>query len=257
MPDTCIAAQMFTIRKQCQTASDLAASAAKVKQIGYGAVQVSGIGKDIDPAEVARILKGEGLICAATHVRFEALLENFEAEVEKHRLWECDHPAIGSMPKPMRNPEGVLEFARQADEVGRKLVEAGFADFSYHNHDFEFQKTGGVTWLELIYENTDPKHLAAELDTHWVQAGGGDPAAWIERLAGRTSVLHLKDYARGPEGRQFAEVGAGNLNWKAILAAARKAGVQWYCVEQDDCYGRDPFESLKISYENLREMGLE
>jgi sugar phosphate isomerase/epimerase len=60
-----------------------------------------------------------------------------------------------------------------------------------------------------------------------------------------------------PEREQrFAEIGEGNLNWPAILAAAAESGVEWYLVEQDRCYNRDPFESLDISYRNLRAMGL-
>jgi len=56
--------------------------------------------------------------------------------------------------------------------------------------------------------------------------------------------------------QRFAEIGEGNLNWTAILDAAKKGGVEWYLVEQDRCYDRDPFESLAISYRNLVKMGL-
>ena len=45
------------------------------------------------------------------------------------------------------------------------------------------------------------------------------------------------------------------MNFAGILAACRRAGVEWYAVEQDICQ-RDPFESLAISFRNLREMGL-
>ena len=60
------------------------------------------------------------------------------------------------------------------------------------------------------------------------------------------------------EGREqrFAEVGEGNLNWEAILEAGKASGTRWYIVEQDRCYDRDPFESLKISFHNLKGMGL-
>ncbi len=54
----------------------------------------------------------------------------------------------------------------------------------------------------------------------------------------------------------MAEIGEGNLDWPGILAACREANVQWYAVEQDICPG-DPFESLKISYQNLKQMGVE
>ena len=132
-------------------------------------------------------------------------------------------------------------------------------DFSYHNHNHELIKIQGhKTWLELFYENTDPATVKAEIDVHWITAGGGDPAQWVARYPGRQPLLHLKDFVMGPDGkeRRFAEIGEGNLNWPAILSAARQAKVEWYFVEQDLCYGRDPFDSLKISLENLRAMGL-
>ena len=55
--------------------------------------------------------------------------------------------------------------------------------------------------------------------------------------------------------QRYAEVGEGNLNWPAILNACIYAGVEWYIIEQDSCYERDPFESLGISLNNLKEMG--
>jgi len=53
----------------------------------------------------------------------------------------------------------------------------------------------------------------------------------------------------------MAEVGEGNLNWPRIVAACKKAGVEWYIVEQDTCE-RDPFESLAISLRNIKAMGI-
>jgi sugar phosphate isomerase/epimerase len=94
------------------------------------------------------------------------------------------------------------------------------------------------------------------LDTYWVQHGGGDPAAWILKLKGRMPVIHLKDMVIADKQQTMAEVGEGNLNWPAILSACQEAGVEWYAVEQDICR-RNPFESLAISYRNLKAMGLE
>jgi sugar phosphate isomerase/epimerase len=53
----------------------------------------------------------------------------------------------------------------------------------------------------------------------------------------------------------MAEVGEGNLNWQRILPACKAADVEYLLVEQDICY-RDPFESLQISFNNLKEMGV-
>jgi sugar phosphate isomerase/epimerase len=54
----------------------------------------------------------------------------------------------------------------------------------------------------------------------------------------------------------MAEVGNGNLNWEGITKACREAGTKWYIVEQDNCNGRDPFDSVADSLRNMKAMGL-
>ncbi len=255
MGDSRIAAQMYTLREFLKTPRDIARTLAKVKAIGYEAIQFSGFGP-CEPAKIAGMLEGEGLACVSSHTSLQRLEEELPEFIEEHRLWGCKHTAIAYMPKEFHSEKGIREFAAKVNKIGKTLAAEGIV-LAYHNHNFEFAKAGGKTWLELIYDNTDPENLQAEIDTYWVQAGGGDPAEWIRKYAGRVPVLHAKDMIIGPDNKQrFAEVGEGNLNWHAILSASKDAGVEWYCVEQDDCYERDPFESLKISLENLREMGL-
>ena len=83
---------------------------------------------------------------------------------------------------------------------------------------------------------------------------GGDPAAWIRKVAGRIPCVHLKDMGVSNAREPFMmEVGEGNLNWPEILKACKAAGVKWYIIEQDVCY-RDPFDSLETSLKNLQQM---
>jgi sugar phosphate isomerase/epimerase len=256
MTQPIIAAQLYTIREFTQTAADFAASLKKVRNIGYTAVQISAIGPMPD-AEVKAVVEAEGLTICNTHIGYERLWNDLGAVIEQHRLWNCKHVAIGSMPKAYREEgeAGYKRFAAEANQVGEKLHGAGLT-FSYHNHSFEFERFGGRTGLQLIYEESDPRYLQAELDTYWVQHGGADPVLWINKLAQRMPVVHLKDMAIIDNQQVMAEVGEGNLNWPGVLAACQESGVEWYAVEQDICR-RDPFESLKISYENLKAMGLE
>ena len=50
---------------------------------------------------------------------------------------------------------------------------------------------------------------------------------------------------------KHAGVGEGNLNWSSILPALYRTGTEWVVVEQDDCYGEDPYECLRRSYNNM------
>ena len=265
MTQAILAAQLYTIRDFTGTREDFASSMKKIADIGYTAVQVSAIGKNIAPEDVAKICQDNNLTICITHTAYDELTGDIDSVIARHKLWNTKHVAIGSMPAEFRSSglDGYLRFAEVANGIGEQLHAADLT-FSYHNHSFEFVKFDGRSGLEIFYAETDPRYVQAELDTFWVQHGGGDPAAWITMLKDRMPVIHLKDMVitdKDAEKIEFgtaqvmAEVGEGNLNWTAILDACRAANVEWYAVEQDICR-RDPFESLTISYNNLKAMGL-
>ncbi len=245
---------MYTLREFCQTAEDMAKSLRKVKELGYEAVQLSGHGADITAEEIKAMLDEVQLKVVATHVPYERLRDETDQVIAEHKLWGCDFVAIGGLPVEYRNRDGYYQFAKEATEVARRL-KAGGLTFGYHNHDFELEKFDGRTGLEILYSESDPELFTSEIDTYWIQAGGGDPAQWIRDLKGRAHVVHFKDMAIRDRKQIFAEIGEGNLNWPAIIDACKEAGVQWYIVEQDRCE-RDPFESLAISLRNMKAMGL-
>ena len=250
---TKIAAQLYTVRDFTKTPRDIAATLKKIKQLGYGAVQLSALGP-IEPKELKKILDSEGLIVCTTHTPYERIRDEMEKVVYEHHLWGCKYIAIGSMPGEYRNAQGFSRFAKEASEVGRKLKANGLT-FGYHNHSFELEKFNGHTGLDILYKESDPQVFTAEIDTYWIQHGGGDSASWIRKLKGRVPLVHLKDMGISDGKQVMAEVGEGNLNWQEILKACNEAGVKWYIVEQDICQ-RDPFESLAISLKNLQDMGL-
>lgn len=257
MSNSVIAAQLYTVREFTKTPADVAETLKKVSAIGYRVVQISAF-RPIDPQEVKTMLDGEGLTCCITHIDYDRLTDDLPAVIDQHKLWECKHVAVGSMPGPYQENgvDGIKKFAEEANEIGRKLHEAGLT-FSYHNHSFEFVRVGDKTMMDILFEETDPRYVQAELDTYWVQHGGADVIQWINKMKNRMPVIHVKDMTIEPPRTQvMAEVGEGNLNWPGILEACKEAGVEYYAVEQDICPG-DPFDSLAISYKNLRAMGLE
>jgi sugar phosphate isomerase/epimerase len=249
-----IAAQLYTVRDFLKTPEDIAASLKKVKQIGYDSVQVSGVGP-IDSKELKALADQEQLTICATHIPYSDF-DNIDEVIKKHQIWDCKYVGLGGLPPEYRtSKEGYSKFAKEFSEVGRKLHDAGLK-FIYHNHEFEFVKFDGRTGMDILFEESDPDVFDFELDLHWVQAGGADPVEWIRKVDGRMKVVHLKDWAvTADRERRFAEVGEGNMNYPAILKACDAAGVEWGAVEQDQCYGNDPFDSLAISLRNLHKLG--
>jgi sugar phosphate isomerase/epimerase len=247
-----VAAQLYTLRDQIKTPADIAVSMKKVREIGYTSVQVSGMGP-IEESELMKILDGEGLTCCATHEPGDVIRKSPEIVVERLNKLSCKYTAY---PYPsgvdFSNPNDVSSLASDLDKAGAALREAGQV-LGYHNHAIEFLRVGGKTLLETIYDTTNSENLVGEIDTYWVQYGGGDPVAWCERLAGRLPLIHLKDYGYLPENKPaFAEIGCGNLDFKKIVSAAEASGCEWFIVEQDTCSG-DPFDSLKMSFDYIRD----
>lgn len=245
---------LYTLRDYLKTKDDIARTFEKIKTIGYNNVEITSCGA-VSNTELAKLLKDNELNAVSTHSSFDRMKNDFDRIVDEHREIGCSHMCVGSMPGDMRGKkEGYIEFAKQASEVGLRLAEVGMS-FGYHNHNFEFHHFDGVSGQQLFMDHGDPKGFQFEIDTYWVQAGGADPALWIEKAAGRVPTVHMKDMLMLDGNQVFAEVGVGNLNWPAVLAACKKAGAKYLIVEQDRCY-RDHFESIAASIKNMKSWGL-
>jgi sugar phosphate isomerase/epimerase len=245
--------QMFTLRKYTQSEDDLKMALERVSRMGYRSIQISAFG-DVKPAAVAAICADNGLAIGGTHVAWDRYRHNLDQVIEEHQLWQCRHTAVGMIPpKTYLSMAGLAKFIDEVQPISDKLKAAGI-DFSYHNHAHEFRQFDGKPWLQHLYDGCSAETLKAELDTHWIQAGGADPAVWVERYGDRMPLLHLKDFAINDEyQRVFAPVGHGNMNWTTILAAARQHPIEYYFVEQDNCYGADEFDCLQQSYDYLHQ----
>jgi sugar phosphate isomerase/epimerase len=247
-----IAAELYTLREHLRDVDAIAAGLQRVRDMGYDGVEIAGLGP-IEPGHLARLLRDTGLVACSAHVRWERLRDETEAAIEDCRTWGCDHVAVPVLPNEYRDAAGYARFGAEAGEVAAALRTAGIA-LSYHNHAWELARFGAESGLEIIYRTSDPMLLGAQIDTYWVQYGGGSPGGWLRRLGGRTPTVHLKDMTVVDGDPAMAEVGEGNMDWTDLLAACREAGVRSLIVEQDYCQ-RDPFESLAISRRNLASLG--
>ncbi|GEA61183.1 sugar phosphate isomerase/epimerase family protein [Vibrio comitans] len=255
-----------------------------LKEMGFNAVEISQV--DMSEENVAEMERAvyelEMNICslsaytAQIHPSFpvDSFDLHFDKIVSDAKRLDVSYLRIGSLPfTHYGQPEKFIEFAKEMDMWGAKLREYGIKLF-YHNHHCEFDKVDGKVLFEHLVENTSAENIGFEIDVHWIQRAGLNPAKFIKKMAGRAELVHLKDYriatpsqedlmgslAKGDMNLffntiQFAEIGEGNLDFKEIIDACEESNVRYLPIEQDDTYGRDPFESLQISMDNLKKMG--
>jgi len=250
-----IAVQMYSVRDYCNDAHEMVETLKKVRSIGFLAVEMFSVGP-LPPHELARVLDGEGLTCCSTHEDAEELLTDPESVIERLNVLGCT-TTVYPFPRgqDFSNADGVKRLGKALNRSGKLFAKEGIT-LAYHNHNLEFHRLNGKTVFDWIMAETDPKAVATELDTYWIQAGGLDPVELLGRMKSRVPVLHLKDYGVDAKGKaMFEEIGSGNLDWDRILPAAKRAGCRWYVVEQDsDWDNGDPFQSLKMSLSYLKRL---
>lgn len=247
-----IGAQLYTIRDHLRTLEDYSLSLRKIADIGYKIVQISG-GCACDAQWLKKELDANGLQCVLTHFPEKRLREETAAVIADHNALDCKCVGLGQYKFRPEEGESVDQFVELYHPMAKELKAAG-KYFMYHNHAHEFRKENGRLVFDQLMERIPADEMGFTVDTYWVQRGGGDPAQWLEKLAGRIPCIHLKDYAHD---QVMAVVGEGNINFDRVFEKAEAGGTKYMLVEQDSCYGEDPFDCLKRSYEYLKAQGFE
>jgi sugar phosphate isomerase/epimerase len=144
------------------------------------------------------------------------------------------------------------ELVSIMNTLGEKCHNAGLK-LLYHNHDFEFMPLADGTVIEdVLLEKCNPDWVNFQMDLFWVTKANANALTYFEKYPGRFKAWHVKDMDK--EGK-FAPVGTGTIDFKSILAQKEKSGMEFYLVEQDQTFGIDPMEAIKISHKGLVDLG--
>ncbi|MFD1448739.1 sugar phosphate isomerase/epimerase family protein [Oceanobacillus profundus] len=254
----------------------------RLHELGFRAVEVSQILMTVENVQALKQASEEfNIEIAALSAGLEPMLpgapgetlsKDFEKIVEDCKTLNCNYIRIGMLPlNVMSDKDQILAFIERAEAMAERLAMHGI-ELYYHTHHIEFQKYDGEYLLDMMKNNTSK--LGFELDVHWIQRAGVNPVTFIQEYKDRIALLHLKDYRIGKLDVneddlkdmaaffhkftnliEFAEVGEGNLDIPAVIAAGLESGAKYFLIEQDDTYGRDPFDCLQTSAENLRKLG--
>ena len=268
-----VAYQVYSARDEAQ--KDLDAVLGTLKELGYDGVEFAGFyGHSAE--EVKALLEKHGLVAISSHVPFALIEADMFGTIAYHQAIGCKFIAIPYLDDQTR--PGAKGFAKTLAAIYRfagLMNEAGMT-LLYHNHDFEFITMCEQYGLDFLYDAVPASLLKTEIDICWVKYAGLDPAAYIRQYAGRTPVVHLKDFVGGKDGAtpygligldenekkepsafEFRPVGHGCQDVASVLTAGIEGGAEWFVVEQDmPAPGSTPLADAKKSIDSLKKLGL-
>lgn len=248
--------QLWTVRTVLQKGEQEFRETFKtLKSLGYDEVQTAGCygyeyGKYYD------MIKEAGIDIVGTHDDFGMMVNDIEQSIENHKKLHTTNMGVGGF--FAHTAEETEDFILKANKIAARISKEGMK-FTYHHHNHEFMMLdNGKRMIDMLMEGLDPENITFVLDTYWLQYAGVDVCEWIEKLAGRVDILHLKDMAcrlnsDGNTTPIISACGKGNMNFEKIIATAKNNGVKYLCVEQDNC-PEDYIADVKASSEHLHKI---
>ena len=262
--------QLWVLRELM--AKDFDGTLAKVSAIGIKHVEFAGFFGHT-AAQVRTSLSSAGLTASGAHC-----LQASMSDDEVHRTIDFCHevgmpwmiaavPSIkpaasGAAKSGAGNPFDHIELedwrwsADRFNTIAARVRAAGMR-FAYHNHNIEAQKYGDIVAFDELLRLLDPAVVDNEFDVGNFIAGGGDPYPYLEKYPHRFKLAHVKEWATGftptitGNFPTYAPFGQGTTDWKKLLGALKKVGVQEIFIEQDGTAAGDEIAPVRQAYQFL------
>ncbi len=230
--------QLYSLRDQFKT--DVAGTLDKVKAMGFVEVELAGT-YGLPNAEFVEMLRARGLKPIAAHFGYELWRDNPTKAVQDAKELGLKFAGCAWIAHQAPFDEKQCRAAAAVfNRAGAACAKEGIK-FFYHNHGYEFAPHAGGTLFDLLMQETDKKLVSYEMDILWTVHPGQDPAALLKKYGKRWELVHLKDLRKGVKGdlsggtdvRNDVALGTGQVDYPAVLKAARKAGVKHYFIEDE------------------------
>lgn len=217
-----IAVQLYSVRDCIETAEDMLRVLGEVKAMGYDGVEFAGY-KDIAPEVLKARLDELGLAAVGTHIGHMSYApENIEETIKTAKALGLTRMGVGGAPHD--TVEGLMSSTSIMSYGAARAAKEGITVY-YHNHTHEFEDVAGVMPIDIFN-----KACALELDTYWSYCAGIDNYSYIVENKDNICLPHVKD---GIGGHPKA-LGEGDCDVKAVVRAAKDAGIEWLVVENDN-----------------------
>jgi sugar phosphate isomerase/epimerase len=255
--------QLYTVNIPMQ--EDAAGTLKQLRDIGFAEVESAGFGKR-SAKQFRELLDDAGLVCPSAHLPFD--VDNLGGTFEDAHTLGATYATSGSLVRGEWSKRSMsLDDAKRTAELTNRIGAAAKQarlQYVYHNHDFEFADHGGTVGYDVLLRECDPELVKFEIDCGWMIFAGRNPIDYFKKYPNRFPMIHVKDFLPAPgkganadsaASMRGAELGRGVVDYKPIFAAADKAGLKHYFVEQEGPFSRmNQLQAARVDYDYLHAM---
>ena len=214
---------------------------AKVREFGFRLVETAGT-YNLSPAKFKELLDENGLKAVSGHFPFERYRDDVEGIARDAKTIGLEYVGCAWVPHEGEFDEKECRAAIDVFNKAGEALKKHDLKFFYHAHGYEFAPYAKGTFMDLMMAETKPENVRFQMDIFWVVHPGHDPVKWLEKYPKRWELVHLKDMKKGvktgvltgkTDVANDVALGTGQMDWPAILRAAKKAGVKYYFIEDE------------------------
>lgn len=243
-----IGVQAYSVRQAL--AKDFSGSMKRIADMGYSYIEAYGLTPDgkmagASPMESKKIIDDLGMELVSSH---SSLFHHDQAEkvIDIAHKIGLKYLVVSGVPGKLRND--YYKVADILNKTGEKFKGSGVT-MCYHNHAFEFDKINGEIPYEIMLKETETDLVSFEADLYWIVKGKADPMDLIKRYPGRFSLFHIKD---SNSNLDQVTVGEGIIDFQSIMKSRKKAGLDYYFVEDEQV--NDPFGNLEKAFNYMNNL---
>jgi sugar phosphate isomerase/epimerase len=253
-----IGLELYSVRDMLP--KDFDGTLAQVRAAGYTVAEAAGF-YNRSAADFRGSMAKAGIRCISAHYTLSLLETQLDSLMEYAHGIGLEYMICSSSGGMHRDPSAkgpaTLDdwrwIAGQFNKVGEKIKAAGMT-FGVHNHIPEFANFNGTIVYDELLRLTDPKLVVFEMDAGWVSAAGFNPIDYLKKSPERFPLMHVKDVARGADGKfHSAVLGQGKMDYAPIMRAA--TGLKQYFIEQEQ-FTMDPMQELRIEAQYMRNLNV-
>ncbi len=241
-----VGVQLYSVRKEML--EDAAGTLIKLANIGYKEIESAKSEKGnyygLKPKEIKQIVSDHGMTLRSGHTHID---NDWQQSIDEAAEASQQYLICATLPSSGQTVANYQKNAELFNKAGEQCKKAGIT-FGYHNHKEEFDEENGQVLYDVLLNHVQPNLVTMEMDLGWIIAAGKDPLDYFKKYPGRFPLWHLKDMDL--KAQHSVEFGKGSVSIAAMFQYAKKAGLKYYFVEQEE-YAHTALESLAYDYDYL------